>query len=280
MAGRDEEGTVAGRDEEGTVAGRDETVVILFRGGRLPEWHRLDPTRRADYERLHVDLMLLIADRHGLIGIHGYRLMGPRGSWERFWTIEFPDLAGAEAWMSAEAEPPYGRYGFYDYTLARRWQPECLDWLPRRPEPPVARGADPHTIPALSADPSSIVLLGFGGQHRGAGQADQADQAGQAGQGNQAFQDGSGGHDEERWRRMREVSRDHGLIHGEVFRLMGASTRGEFAWILEFPELAGVEAWIDGETAAPLAACQRHDFHVARRWAPEYFATWAAGRGG
>ena len=77
---------------------------------------------------------------------------------------------------------------------------------------------------------------------------------------------------------MRKASRDHGLIHGEVFRRMGATVDGEFAWILEFPELAGVEAWIDGETAAPLAACQRHDFHVARRWAPEYFATWASGR--
>ena len=240
----------------------EETVVILFRGGRLPEWHQLDETRRTDYERRHVDLMLSVADRHGLIGIHGYRLLGPRGSWERFWTIEFPDLAGAEAWMSAEAEPPYGSYGYYDYTLARRWGPECLNWLPRRAEPSVPSGTDPHIIPALSVDPSSIVLLAFGGRHRGANAND------------------SGEHDEERRRRMRKVSRDHGLIHGENFRLMGASDRGEFAWILEFPELEGLEAWIDAETAPPLAAVQRHDFHVARRWAPEYFATWAAGRSG
>ena len=59
---------------------------------------------------------------------------------------------------------------------------------------------------------------------------------------------------------MRKVSRDHGLIHGEVFRLMGASDRGEFAWILEFPGLAGIEAWIGAEAAAPLAAGQRHDY--------------------
>ena len=75
------------------MTGRDENVVILFRGGRLPEWHQLDEDRRTDYERRHVDLMLSVADRHSLIGIHGYRLLGPRGSWERFWTIEFPDLA-------------------------------------------------------------------------------------------------------------------------------------------------------------------------------------------
>lgn len=228
----------------------------------MPEWHHLDRAQRTDYERRHVDLMLSVSERHGLIGLHGYRLLGPRGNWERFWTIEFPDLAGAEAWMSAEAEPPYGSYGFYDYTLVRRWQTESLNWLPRKPEPPVDPGCDPHTIPVLSADPSSIVLLAFGGRYRGTDQDDPEER------------------DEERWRRMRKVSRDHGLIHGEVFRLMGTSELGEFAWILEFPGLAGIEAWIDAETAPPLAGCQRHDFHVARRWAPEYFTTWAAGRGG
>ena len=240
------------------MSGPGETVVILFRGGRLPEWHRLEPAQRIDFERRHVDLMLSVADAHGLIGIHGYRLLGPRGSWERFWTIEFPDLSGAVAWMSAEAEPPYGSYGFYDYTLARRWRPACLNWLPRKAEPPVFPGADPHIIPDLSADSSSIVLLAFGGRHRGANVDD------------------SGEYDEVRWQRMRKVSRDHGLVHGEVFKLLGASDRGDFAWILEFPGLPGIEAWIDAETALPLAAGQRHDFHVARRWAPEYFVTWAA----
>ncbi|MCY3714373.1 MAG: hypothetical protein OXH02_13885 [Gemmatimonadetes bacterium] len=240
----------------------EETVVILFRGGRLPEWHQLDENRRTDYERRHVDLMLSVSKRHRLIGIHGYRLLGSRGNWERFWTIEFPDLAGAEAWMKAEAEPPYGRYGYYDYTLAHRWQPECLNWLPRKAEPPVTPGTDPHIIPALSADHSSFVLLAFGGRHRG------------------SSADDSGDHDEERWRRMRKVSRDHGLIHGEVFGLLGASDRGEYAWILEFPGMAGIEAWVDAETASPLAAGQRHDFHVARRWAPEYFTTWTEGKSG
>ncbi len=234
---------------------RDGSVVILFRGGRLPEWHQLDQSQRIDFERQHVDLMLSVSERHGLIGLHGYRLLGPRGNWERFWTIEFPDLPGAEAWMSAEVEPPYGRYGFYDYALARRWRPECLAWLPRKPEPPVTPGADPRTIPPLSADPASIVLLAFGGRHRGSGQVD------------------SGKHDEERWRRMWEVSRDHGLIHGEVFQLMGASVRGEFAWILEFPRLAGAEKWIEVETEPAAGSCLIHDFHLARRWAPGYFAT-------
>ena len=149
-----------------TGSAQGDSVVILFRGGRLPGWHQLDEAQRLDYERQHVDLMLSVSEHHGLIGIHGYRLLAPRNSWERFWTIEFPDLAGAEAWMSAEVEPPYGRYGFYDYSLARRWQPESLAWLPRKPEPPVAPDADPHVIPPLTADPSSIIVLAFGGWRR------------------------------------------------------------------------------------------------------------------
>ena len=130
-----------------TDSAQNDSVVILFRGGRLPQWHQLDEAQRRDYERLHVDLMLSVSEHHGLIGIHGYRLLAPQNSWERFWTIEFPDLDGAEAWMAAETEPPYGHYGFYDYSLARRWQPESLSWLPRKPEPPVAPDADPHVIP-------------------------------------------------------------------------------------------------------------------------------------
>ena len=100
-----------------TDSAQGDSVVILFRGGRLPQWHQLDDAQRRDYERLHVDLMLSVSERHGLIGIHGYRLLAPLNSWERFWTIEFPDLAGAEAWMAAETEPPYGHYGFYSYSL-------------------------------------------------------------------------------------------------------------------------------------------------------------------
>ena len=158
-----------------TNSAQGDRVVILFRGGRLPEWHQLDEAQRRDYERQHVDLMLSVSERHGLIGLHGYRLLAPRNSWERFWTIEFPDLAGAEAWMSAEVEPPYGRYGFYDYSLARRWQPESLAWLPRKSEPPVAPDADPHVIPPLTVDPSSIIVLAFGGWRRGSDQVDPRD---------------------------------------------------------------------------------------------------------
>ena len=240
-----------------TNSAQGDSVVILFRGGRLPQWHQLDDEQRLDYERQHVDLMLSVSKHHGLIGIHGYRLLAPRNSWERFWTIEFPDLAGAEAWMAAETEPPYGHYGFYDYSLARRWQPESLAWLPRKPEPPVAPDADPHVIPPLTVDPSSIVVLAFGGWRRGSDQVDPQTRG-----------------DEDRQQRLQEVAREHDLIHGEVFRLLGTNTEGEFLGILEFPQLAGAEAWIEAEKAPPAGSYHKRNYHLARRWAPEYFATW------
>ena len=240
-----------------TNSATGDSVVILFKGGRLPAWHLLDEAHQADYERQHVDLMLSVSERHGLMGLHGYRLLAPLGDWVRFWTVEFPDLAGAEAWMEAEVEPPYGRYGFYDYSLARRWQPESLSWLPRRPEPPVPPDADPHVIAPLSADPSSIVVLAFGGWRRGSDEIDPRTRG-----------------DEERGQRLREVAGEHGLLHGEVFRLLGTANEGALVWILEFPDLAGAEAWIEAEAEPPAGAYQERRFHLARRWAPEYFVTW------
>ena len=54
-----------------TSSAQGDSVVILFRGGRLPQWHQLDDEQRLDYERQHVDLMLSVSEHHGLIGIHG-----------------------------------------------------------------------------------------------------------------------------------------------------------------------------------------------------------------
>ena len=160
--------------------------------------------------------------------------------------------------MSAEVEPPYGRYGFYDYSLARRWLPESLAWLPRKSEPPVAPDADPHAIPPLTADPTSIVVLAFGGWRRGSDQVDP--------QNTRRRRSASGD--------CNEVAREHDLIHGEIFRLLGTNTEGEFLWLLEFPQLVGAEAYIEAEKAPPAGSYQKRNYHLARCWAPEYFATW------
>jgi hypothetical protein len=236
---------------------RENSVVILYRGGRLPTWDQLDGVQQLEYQQQHVNLMLSVAEQYGLISIHGYRLLAPRGNWERFWAIEFPDLAGAEAWMAAEVAPPYGRYGFYEYDLARRWHPESLSWMPRRVEPAHETNSNPHIVPPLAADPSSIAVLAFSRWTRGSDEVDPAVRG-----------------DDDRRQRLREVAGDHDLIHGEAFRLVGSGRDGDLVWVLEFPHLSGAEAWIDAEMAPPAGAYQERVFHLARRWAPYYFSTW------
>ncbi len=235
-----------------------EPIVILYRGGRLPSWSQLDPSERTAFQNEHVDLMLGVAARHGLLSIEGYRLLTPMGDWQRWWTMGFPDLAGAEAWMQAEVAPPYGRYGYYEYELARGCMPSALDWLPQRAAPEPATNADPRVVPTLAVDRGTIVVIAFGGWTRGSDQVP----AGTRGDG-------------QRSQRLQAVAEEHGLLHGELFRLLGAGREGELAWLLEFPTLAGAEAWIEAEGMPAAASYQRRHFHLARRWAPDYFATWS-----
>lgn len=79
-----------------------DSVVVLFKGGRLPEWDDLSADVQRAYSQQHVDLMLSVAREHGMMGLEGFRLMGPVQPWARFWVIEFPTLEGAEAWIDAE----------------------------------------------------------------------------------------------------------------------------------------------------------------------------------
>ena len=112
-----------------------DSVIILYKGGRLPTWHGLTPEARDAYQQEHVDLMLSVAREHGLMRLEGFKLMAPQQSWERFWVIEFPTLTGAEAWIDAEMAPPYGRYGYYEYYTARHWgRDHFSQWAIRTPE--------------------------------------------------------------------------------------------------------------------------------------------------
>ena len=235
-----------------------EPIVILYRGGRLPSWSQLDPAERTAFQNEHVDLMLGVAARHGLLNIEGYRLLTPMGDWQRWWTMGFPDLAGAEAWMQAEVAPPYGRYGYYEYELARGCMPSALDWLPQRAAPEPATNADPRVVPTLAVDRGTIVVIAFGGWTHGSDQVP----AGTRGDG-------------QRSQRLQAVAEEHGLLHGELFQLLGAGGDGDLAWLLEFPTLAGAEAWIEAEGMPAAGAYQHRTFHLARRWAPDYFATWS-----
>ena len=94
-----------------TTQNINNSVVVLFKGGRLPTWHRVSRSDQKEYERIHVELMLEVVQKYDLIGIQGYKLLGPQKSWEKFWVIEFPTLDGATEWIKAEMAPPYGSYG-------------------------------------------------------------------------------------------------------------------------------------------------------------------------
>ena len=234
-------------------------VVVLFKGGRLPAWHQLSDEERSEFEQTHVDLMLSVAHQHAMTRLEGFRLIGPQGDWQRFWLIEFPTIQGAEAWMRAEMAPPYGLYGHYEYLLSRPLQAERYAAWATRPIPPIVqRSKDPHTIPALQIDPSSIVVLIFA-RYRSGAEALTAEQRGDA----------------EHIALMQEIAREHGLMRLEGFQLLTPQADWHRAWIIELPTLEAAEAWVAGEEAPPHGIHARRKIYLARKWAPEYFASWS-----
>ena len=72
------------------------------------------------------------------------------------------------------------------------------------------------------------------------------------------------------------VAGKYGLRRYEAFKLLGAQDAWQLVWILEFPECDGAEAWIVAEVAPPHGHHSFRSFHLARKWAPDYFATWPA----
>ena len=60
-----------------------------------------------------------------------FKLMGPQEDWHLVWILEFPTLAGAEAWIDAEGSPPHSQYATRSFFLARKWAPEYFaSWIP------------------------------------------------------------------------------------------------------------------------------------------------------
>ncbi len=235
-----------------------DSIVILYKGGRSPTWHDLTPAEQDAYQQEHVDLMLSVAHEYGLMRLEGFKLITPQASWERFWVIEFPTLAGAEAWIDAEMAPPYGRYGYYEYYTARHWgRGHFSQWIMRSPDPVVPDGQDPHHVPTLGVDRDSFVVLLFG---RWRPEAIEATSAAR----------GDTAHIE----LMQSVAREHGLMRLEAFTLTGPQDGWHRAWLIEFPTLTGAEAWIDAEVLPPHGRYSAKTFYLARRWAPHYFAGW------
>ena len=87
------------------------------------------PEKQQDYIRQHVELILEVGHKHGIQRLEAFRLMGYQQPWHRFWVIEFPTLEGAEQWIEAEMAPPYGSDGYWEYYLARPWDPDYFSSL-------------------------------------------------------------------------------------------------------------------------------------------------------
>lgn len=236
-----------------------DSIVVLFKGGRLPTWELLPADRRRDYEQQHVDLMLAVAEQYGMVHFEGFKLLDPQGDWRRFWTIEFPTLEGAEAWIDAEMAPPYGLYGYYEYYLSRRWAQEYFSAWVTNPRPAWERpaGVDPHVIPPLAADPSSVVAIVLSRYRAGTESLSGAELG-----------------DDEHVALMRSIAEKHGLMRLEGFKLIAPQAGWHRAWLFEFPDHAGVDALIQGELAPPHGNYTSKVFYRAQRWAPEYCALW------
>jgi hypothetical protein len=244
------------------VRAAEESIVVLVRAGRLPEWHDVPPERQTAFEQEHVDLMLSVGREHGLLGIEGFLLITAQGPWHRYWVIELPDLAGAEAWIEAEMRPPYGAFGFYDYELARRHAREEFDRWPVRPPPAVIPlRSDPREMVPLGVRTDSIVILLFG-RWRPEAEMTPPEVRG----------------DDEHVELMQSVAREYGLMRIEAYRLLAPKHDYHRAWVIEFGALEDAEAWLRAEVLPPHGRFSDKRFFLARRWAPEYFSTWPAGR--
>jgi len=239
---------------------RDETVAVLFRGGRLPTWEDLDPAVRRAHEQEHVDLMLEVAREHGLLRIEGFRLITTNQPWARYWVIEFPDLAGAEAWIRAEMAPPYGAFGCYEYQLARPHMRGALDSWVANPRPPsvIPSGVDPHVIPRLAVARDSVAVLLWGRWRPEALLASPEERG-----------------DLRHNALMQSIAREHRMIRIEAFASMSPQADWHRAWVIEFPTFDGAEAWLEAEVLPPHGRYAEKRYLLARRWAPEYFAAWS-----
>ena len=245
--------------DRGTRDTYDEAITILFKGGRLPTWQRLSQDQQIDYSGQHVELMLSVAAEHGLSKLEGFKLIGAKEPWQRFWVIEFSTLAGAEAWIKAEMAPPYGTYGHYEYHLSRRFARGYFDpWVKEPQSLPTPLGPpDPWDIPDLDVSHDSYVVIEFAKMLPDAHQFTDQER-------------GSSEHIE----LMNEVATEYRLMRLESYHLIAPQPEWHRAYIIELPTMEGAEAWINAELVPPQAAYSTKKMYLSRKWAPEFFAGW------
>ena len=231
-------------------------IVLLARTGRLASWHRLTDAERQAATDHHVDLMVRVAAETGMRKLDGYRLMTPMDRFERFWVMAFSDLAGAESWIAAEMQPPYGLYGYYEYDLARPMDMRAAASLVQDPLPREVRDADPRDVPSLAADRDHVAVVCFGRSSAALGwqiPEPALPAAGSSATGGAAYR----------------------LLEG--YRLMSPRADWQYTWLCAADTMDAAEAWIDAQTEADGREEYLQRFLLARRWQPDYFSSWMAG---
>ena len=234
------------------------SIVVLFKGGRLPSWYQLGDEDRSEFTQTHVDLMLSVASQHRMLRMEGLRLIGAQDHWQRFWLMEFPSMEGAEQWIQAEMAPPYGRYGFYEYYFSRQLQSDVFsDWVTEPVPPTVPLSDGPRAVPELWTDTASIVVLMFTRYRPGVTSLSSTERG-----------------DEQHTRVMQGIARSHGLMRLEIFQLLSPQNDWHQVRLVELPTLEAAEAWIDGEESLPHGMHVQRTIYLTRKWSPEYFAGW------
>ena len=76
--------------------------------------------------------------------------------------------------------------------------------------------------------------------------------------------------------RLKAVAKRHRLIRLELFRLMAPQADWHEVGLIELPSFAVAEAWMEAETAFPNSRFTLVTQHLARKWAPAYFAQWVS----
>ncbi|MDP7579684.1 MAG: hypothetical protein QGF12_09175 [SAR202 cluster bacterium] len=226
-------------------------VVVIAKTGRLQSWDMLSMEDQEKYTRDHLDLILDVGSKYGIERLEAFRLIGIHQPWERMWLAEFPTFEGAEEWIQAEMAPPYGSDGYWEYYLARPWGPDYFStWvINKRKTMAPLKCQNPNDIAGLKVDEESVVILMFG---RGLPGSDlmSIDDRG----------------DKEHVDLMKAIASEYGLMRLEGFKLIAPLDQWHRAWVIEFPTMAGAEAWMEAEVLPVYGTYNKKTYYLARNY--------------
>ena len=234
---------------------KKDSVVVFLKGGRIPSWYGLSPEQQDEYSVEHISLMKSVINKYKMITLEGYKLWSPVNDWKFFWTIKFPTFEGAESWIEAEMEPPYGRYGSFNYYLARRIEHIGVNTDSKETKPRFIKDDLDHTN--LKEDKTSVVVITFEMSLPGSDLVAPDENARQG-----------------YIKNINSVTEEHKLIRLEAYRLITPQSNWHTTVIAEFPTINGANAWIDLQEDPSYVRFKTRTNYLSHKWAPEYFEGW------